>query len=141
MFFSKVIESMSKLERIVAIVEEVNRGNYPTIKDLCAKFKIDEQTLNEDIRFIRDRMEIELLLDSFKGGYYNSTPDRELPNFDLNEQERAILALGIEMLLNHSGAGFGVPSKEALAKIEGRLGKKEMDAVEEFRGLIRTNCD
>ncbi len=126
----------TKLERIDALVREVNRGTYPTVEDLCRKFEIKERTFFDDVRFIKERLRIEIKFDYSRGGYFNSTPERKLPQFDLNEEELAALALGKEMLMKHSGTAFRQPLEEALAKIEGRIANKEL-AVEELKSLIR----
>jgi predicted DNA-binding transcriptional regulator YafY len=111
----------TRLERVVALVKEINFRNYPTVAGLCDKFEIKPRTLHDDIRFIRDRLRIEIIFDKSKQGYYNSTPEVKLPEFDLSQDEVVALMLGKEMLLQHSGPVFRVQLEEALHKIAARL--------------------
>ena len=127
----------TKLERIVALVSDINRGTYPTVAGLCAKYEIKDRTFHDDIGFIRDRMGIEILFDRNKGGYYNSTPDRKLPDFDISENELLALTLGKDLLVEHSGPAFRLHLDEALRKIASRLANKECISVEEIRSIMR----
>ena len=101
------------------------------------KFEIKERTVYDDIRFIKERLLIEVLYDSTRMGYYNSTPDRKLPQFDLTEEELSALMLGKDMLVEHSGTIFKNQLEQALAKIASRLADKEQIPLEELQSLIR----
>lgn len=127
----------TKLERVCAIVDEVNRGRYPTVEDLCDKFEIKKRTLHDDIRFIKDRMLVELLFDKKKNGYYNSTPNRKLPEFDLSPDEMLALMLGKEMLNKRAGTAFKNQLEVALNKIVTRLVKSGELSEEKIRSIIQ----
>ncbi|MBX9689380.1 MAG: WYL domain-containing protein [Candidatus Obscuribacterales bacterium] len=127
----------SKLERVLCILFDINRGTYPSLQDLCNKYEIAERTLHDDIRFIKDRLRFEVLYDRGRNGYYNSTPDRKLPEFDLSEDELLALTLGKDMLIENSGPVFKYQIERALEKIAGRLVQKEQISVDEIRALVK----
>ena len=127
----------TKLERVDAIVKEVNRGRYPSVAALCDKFEIKPRTLHEDIRFIKDRMRIELVFDKNKNGYFNSTPNAKLPEFDLSPDELMALVLSKEMLLKYSGKAFRIQLEEALEKIVGRLVNSGTLSEEQMRSVVQ----
>lgn len=127
----------TKLERVVNIVKEVNRGTYPTVADLCRKFEIQSRTFFDDLTFLRDRMHIEIVYDKHKQGYYNSTPEVKLPEFDLSPDEVMALMLGKEMLLEYSGTAFRNQLETALNKIAARLVSKDKLSEDQIRALIQ----
>ena len=107
------------------------------MQDLCSKYEIAERTFYADLEYIRDRMRIEIIHDPAKGGYFNSTPNAKLPEFDLFDDEIAALILGKEMLVGLSGATFRVELEQAVRKITSRLARKESISFEEIRSLVR----
>lgn len=119
------------------MVSDINRGTYPSIHDLCDRYEIAERTLYADLEYIRDRMRIEIKHDAARGGYYNSTPEVKLPEFDLFEDEMQALLLGKDMLINYSGPAFRAELEQAVRKITSRLAKKESIPIEEIRSLVR----
>jgi predicted DNA-binding transcriptional regulator YafY len=127
----------TKLERILYIVSDINRGTYPSAQDLCSKYEIAIRTFYADIELIRDRLRIEIVHDAARGGYYNSTPDVKLPEFDLFEDEIQALLLSKEMMLGYSGPTYRIELEQALRKITSRLANKESIPIEEIHSLVR----
>ena len=127
----------TKLERVISLIKEINKGNYPTVVGLCDKFEIKARTLFDDIRFVKDRMRIEVVFDKSKQGYFNSTPQVKLPEFDLSPDEVLALMLGKEMLLEHSGPVFRLQLEEALSKIATRLTDTERYSQDEIRSIVK----
>lgn len=126
----------TKLERVVGIIAEINRGSYPTVASLCDKFEIAQRTLHDDLRFIKDRLQIEILFDKSRQGYYNSTPGKTLPLFDLSPDEFLAIQLGTAMLLEHSGPVFRVQLQGAFHKIANRLADGN-GMQKEIKSLVR----
>lgn len=127
----------TKLERILYIVSDINRGTYPSVQDLCDRYEIKKRTLHADIELIRERLHIEIKHDSTRGGYYNSTPNAKLPEFDLFDEEILALLLSKEMMLAYSGPAYRTELEQALRKITSRLANKESIPIEEIQSLVR----
>ncbi len=64
----------TRLERIIAIKAEIDRGRLPTVGKLCEMLEIKERTLYEDLRLMREQMGMDIRYDRFKEGYYNASP-------------------------------------------------------------------
>jgi hypothetical protein len=64
-------EMPTRLERLVCIKQEIDRGGYPDVQKLCAMFEIQPRTLHEDIRMMREMMGLEIRHDKYHNGYIN----------------------------------------------------------------------
>ncbi len=100
-------------------------------------FEVQERTLYDDIRFLRDRMGLDIEFDRSKAGYFNKSPEKTLPSFELTNAEVFALTIGKDMLSAYTGTSFEPILKSALEKIYQRLpGKVEVN-IEELRSMIR----
>lgn len=127
----------TRLERVYGIDAEIRRGTYPSVQKLCDMFEVQQRTLYDDIRFLRDRMGQDIVFDHSRAGYYNKSPDKSLPPFELTNAEVFALTIGKDMLSAYTGTSFEPILKSALEKIYQRLpGKVEVN-MEELRSMIR----
>lgn len=126
----------TKLERILGICFEVNRGRYPSCDDLCNEYGIKSRTLYDDLVYIRDRLRFDIKFDRSKGGYYNADPNKKLPAFELFENELLAITMGSDMLQSRTGKTFKPQIEQAIDKIAERLPRYSRE-IEEFRALIR----
>lgn len=132
-----LISMSTKLERVLAIDAEICRGGFPGVQHLCQKFEISERTLHDDLRYLKDRLAREITFDHAKGGYYNGSPDKRLPSFELSSGEIFALTLGKEMLSIYTGTSFEATLRSALEKISERLPEKVHVDPEEIKSVIR----
>jgi hypothetical protein len=66
----------TRLERLVCIKQEIDRGGYPDVQKLCAMFEIQPRTLHEDIRMMREMMGLEIRHDKYHNGMSTRTRRR-----------------------------------------------------------------
>lgn len=129
----------NRLERVVAMDEEIRKERYPNVKRFCEMFEVQPRTVYEDIRFMKENMGLEIDFDRFRNGYYNKNPKKQLPSFQLTDGEVFALTLGKEMLTQYSGTSFEPVLKSALEKIYQRLPERvEMDLTD-LRSMVRFN--
>ena len=126
----------TRLERLVAIKKEIDRGRYPTVQRLCEMFEIQPRTLHEDLRMMRDMMGLEIKHDRIRNGYYNADPSQQLPTFDLTVGEVFALTLAKEMLSEYTGTPFQAILQDALEKIQQRLPEKVLIEVGDVEGAV-----
>src|SRR5262245_27833453 len=88
------VVNMQKLERLIIIREQINKGRCPTVDDFCRMFEVQRRTVHEDIRAVREMFGDDIKWDAFKGGYVNHSPNQKLLEFDLNDGEVFALTLG-----------------------------------------------
>jgi len=111
----------TRLERLVCIKQEIDRGGYPDVQKLCAMFEIQPRTLHEDIRMMREMMGLEIRHDKFHNGYVNANPTKKLPTFDLTAGEVFALTVAKEVLAEYTGTPFHPILRSALEKIQEQL--------------------
>jgi predicted DNA-binding transcriptional regulator YafY len=114
----------TRLERLVALKDEIDRGRYPTVEKLCSMFEIQPRTLHDDLRMMRDMMGLEIKHDRSRNGYYNANPGKKLPEFDLTAGEVFALTVAKEMLSEYVGTPFHPILEGAIEKIQQRLPEK-----------------
>ncbi len=131
---------MSRLDRLIAMEDEIRRGRYPTVEKFCEMFEVKPRTVYADIRELKERMGLELAFDRFKNGYYNKDPKKQLPTFELTDGEVFALTLGKEMLSQYSGTAFEPILRTALEKIYERLPERVRVDIDDLRCMIRFNA-
>jgi predicted DNA-binding transcriptional regulator YafY len=128
---------MSRLERLLAMEDEIRRGRYPNVEKFCDMFEVKPRTVYADIRELRERLGLEIEFDRFKNGYFNKDPNKELPQFELTDGEVFALTLGKEMLTQYSGTAFEPILKTALEKICERLPERVKVDVTDIKGIVK----
>jgi len=126
----------TRLERLVGIQQEISRGRYPDVQSLCERFEIQPRTLHEDIRLLREQLGLDIKHDRYHNGYYNASPNKILPMFDLTTGELFALTLGKDMLAQYTGTSFHPLLQAALEKICQRLPEKVRIDVTDLRAAV-----
>ena len=72
------------LERLAGIIAQIQQGMYPNINTLAAQFEVSKKTIERDIEFLRDRLNVPIQYDPRRWGwFYTSTMGPALPAFVL----------------------------------------------------------
>ncbi|MEM7602545.1 MAG: WYL domain-containing protein, partial [Verrucomicrobiota bacterium] len=67
------------LERVLRIHEMVSRGRLPNANEMAAELEVNRKTVLRDIRFMRDELEMPLVYDESRHGYFYTRPVNEFP--------------------------------------------------------------
>src|ERR1700722_15827004 len=126
----------TKLERVLAIDGEIRRGGFPSLNDLCQRFEVAERTMHEDIRYLKERLNLDIQFDRARNGYYIGNPDQALPSFELTSGEVFALTLGKELLSLYVGTSFESVLRSALEKVSERLPEKVRIAPEDVKSIM-----
>ncbi len=128
---------MQRLQRLIRMIDLINRGRCPTREQFCEEFECKRRTVDEDIRFLKEDLNLSIEFDRFKGGYVNTDPKQKLPEFDLDPGEVLALTVGKDMLSEYSGTAFEPILKSALDKIADRLPEKVRVNLAELVSVVR----
>jgi len=131
---------MSRLERLVVMMEEINGGRYPNVDKFCRMFEVQKRTVYEDVRELKDGLRMEIEFDRFRGGYFNKNPKKQLPKFELTDGEIFALTLGKEMLSQYTGTSFEPILQTALEKIYERLPDKVQVDLNDLKSQVKINA-
>jgi predicted DNA-binding transcriptional regulator YafY len=127
---------MQRTQRLLIMLDRINKGRCPNIQDFCRDFEIKERTAYADINCLREQMGFKIEFDHYKGGYISTEKTQQLPKFELTEGELLALTLGKDMLTEYSGTIFEPILTTALEKITERLSDKVRIDLAEMTGIV-----
>ncbi|MCB1087767.1 MAG: hypothetical protein KDM63_12025, partial [Verrucomicrobiae bacterium] len=67
------------LERIVRIHEAINRGRYPNRTQIAKELETSTKTIQRDLNFMRDQLELPIAYHELEHGYYYTEPVAQFP--------------------------------------------------------------
>ena len=96
--------SRRPLERIFKIHEKVKRGGYPNCRGIAAEIEVTSKTIQRDITFMRDELQLPLEYDQVKHGYYYTEAVGDFPLLEATVEDAVALFLARKALepLEHS---------------------------------------
>ncbi len=116
-------------------------GNtYPNSRRLAAALEVSAKTIQRDLDFMRDRLELPITYDPVRHGYHYTGPVTTFPSITVSEGEIVALFVARKALDQYSGTPFEAPLKAAFAKItEGMQDQvsfdwRDVDSAISFRG-------
>jgi predicted DNA-binding transcriptional regulator YafY len=130
-----------QVERMVAIVTRIKKGDYPSRKDLADEWGVTTKTIQRDIDFMRDREGIPIEYDPFKYGYHLTEPLTHFPLMQISEGEVVALFVAQKALAQYRGTPFETPLRLACDKLveslkgEFSVAWGDLDAAISFRGI------
>jgi predicted DNA-binding transcriptional regulator YafY len=133
--------------RMHAIVTRLQRGDYPSRKDLAKDLEVTTKTIQRDIDFMRDREGIPIEYDPYKYGYWLTEPVTNFPLLKLSEGEVVALLLAERALAQYHGTPLEQPLRLACQKLveslktEFSISWADLDAAISFRGIESNPVD
>jgi len=67
------------LERVLRIHEMVLRGNFPNCSTIARELEVNRKTIQRDLNFMRDELELPLAYDETSHGYHYTRPVSDFP--------------------------------------------------------------
>lgn len=110
----------NQLERLISMEDQIRRKRFPNVETFCRMFEVKPRTVYEDIRQLKERFGMDIVFDRFKNGYFNRTPSKELPAFDLNDAELSSLELS-KNLISRDCSPLSTDLERAWEKIRDRV--------------------
>src|SRR5688500_4969042 len=97
------------LHRCHRIFERIRTGDYPNRKALAEEIEVAEKTIQRDIEFMRDMMNLPIAYDPHRYGYYFDQPVGNFPLLKLTEGELFAILVGEKALEQYIGTPFEKP--------------------------------
>ena len=129
----------SRLERLIKLDLAIRKGDYPGVAELCAICEVQQRTLFQDLRELRENLGCDIRYDRAKRGYYNASPDKRLPTFALTNEELLMIAVAAELLSQSAGEAMARVLQSAITKIQDGYRQKIEISAENLKQFIRTN--
>ncbi|MCS7089813.1 MAG: WYL domain-containing protein [Verrucomicrobiota bacterium] len=110
--------SRPPLERMLRIHAEIQAGRFPNATTLARQLEVSPKSIQRDLEFMRDRLQLPLAYDARRYGYYYTEPVEAFPTVQLTEGELVALILAEKALQQYRGTPFERPLLSAIQKME-----------------------
>ena len=114
---SRVGKTRVPMERIYHIHEAVREGRYPNCTKLAAELEVTAKTIQRDITFMRDRLNLPLEYDDVVHGYRYTADVSTFPVFEVGAEELAGLFLARQALESVKGTQLEQTMREVFARL------------------------
>jgi predicted DNA-binding transcriptional regulator YafY len=114
-------KSRAPLERMMRIHHEIAAGKYPNASTLAREFEVSSKSIQRDLEFMRDRMNLPIEYDGSRFGYYYTEAVEAFPTLQITEGELIGLLIAEKALEQYRGTNFEKPLVSALRKLADQL--------------------
>lgn len=115
------LHSRPPLERMLRIHQALQAGQFPNATRLAHQLEVSTKTVQRDLEFMRDRLELPLEYDPHRFGYHYTEEVGAFPTLQLTEGELFALLVAEKALQQYRGTNFERPLLSALKKMEHAL--------------------
>lgn len=109
--------SRPPLERMLLLHKLMRDNTYPNCRMLSKKIEVSEKTIQRDIDFMKDRMNLPIEYDQYRYGYFYSKPVSAFPTMHVTEGEMVALYIARKAMELYKGTPFEKSLKVAFEKI------------------------
>ena len=135
------------LERMMKLHRQLNAGRFPNCRKLAAELEVSTKTIQRDIEFMRDRMNLPIEYDQIHFGFFYTQPVTHFPTIEVSEGEIVALFVAEKALAQYKGTSYEKPLKSAFKKITDGLQEKvefawnDLDTGISFKGIGTSVAD
>jgi predicted DNA-binding transcriptional regulator YafY len=133
--------SRPPLVRMLRIHERLrDRSRQTNCRQLARELEVSYKTVQRDIDFMRDQMELPIDYDRTTKGFFYTRPVVQFPSVQVSEGELVALFVARRALEQYQGTAFEKPLRAAFEKLTAALpeqigfGWEQLDAALSFRG-------
>lgn len=141
------IHSRPLMERILRIHQLVEDGRYPNCTTLGRELEACARTIMRDLDFMRDRLQLPIMFDSNRNGYYYTEPVTHFPQIPMSEAETFAVLVAHKAIVQYRGTPFQRPLETAFQRLTGQLDRRvrfslgSLDQVLSFRPFAPDDAD
>ncbi len=113
--------SRPPMERMMRIHRAIQAGDYPNASRLARELEVSSKSIQRDIEFMRDRLDLPLEYDGKHFGYYYTEAVSAFPSLQVSEGELFALLVAEKALQQYRGTNFEKPLLSAFKKMSASL--------------------
>lgn len=102
---------------MLRIHQELQSGTYPNASTLATALEVSEKSIQRDLDFMRDRLQLPIEYDGSRFGYYYTQEVSSFPTVQITEGELFALLVAEKALQQYRGTTFERPLISAFKKI------------------------
>jgi predicted DNA-binding transcriptional regulator YafY len=129
------------------IFQAIKSGEFPNRHRLAADIEVTTKTIQRDIDFMRERLNLPIAFDSEGGGYRFTQPVSSFPMVELTEAELVSVFISQKALAQYKGTPFEAPLRSAFEKLTSNLSGSltlswsDLDALVSFKSFEISPAD
>ena len=113
--------SRPPLERMMRIHSALKSGTFPNTTTLARELEVSTKSIQRDLEFMRDRLELPLEYDARRFGYHYTKEVGAFPTLQITEGELFALLVAEKALQQYRGTPFERPLLSAFKKMASSL--------------------
>ncbi len=113
--------SRPPLERMMRIHQAIQSGRYPNASTLAVELEVSSKSIQRDLQFMRDRLELPLEFNAGRNGYGYTQEVSSFPTLQVTEGELFALLVAEKALQQYRGTTFEKPLVSAFKKMAASL--------------------
>ena len=106
---------------MLRIHQAVQSGKFPNATTLARSLEVSTKSIQRDIEFMRERLELPIEYDGTRFGYHYTSEVSSFPTMQITEGELVALVIAEKALEQYRGTQFEKPLLSAIRKIEQSL--------------------
>lgn len=119
--FRKAGGSRRPLERVLRIHEKVTKNRFPSANEMAGELAVSRKTILRDIRFMRDDLELPIVYDEARHGYYYSRPVNEFPLLQTSADDLVGLILARNALGGMKGSALEATLRSGFQRLQASM--------------------
>lgn len=139
--------SRPPLERMLRIHERLKQGRFPNCSQLSGELEVSAKTIQRDIDFMRDRLDLPIEFNKLENGFHYTAPVENFPTVQVTEGEMVALFVAEKALAQYRGTPFEKPLHAAFEKLTSALSDHvsfswgDLQSAISFRSIGATQAD
>lgn len=109
------------LERVLRIHEMVRRGGFPNASEMAHELEVSRKTVQRDLNFMRDELEMPLVYHEAEHGYFYDRPTSEFPFLETTADDLVGLVLARNALGPMRGSPLEATLRSSFQKLQSNL--------------------
>ena len=106
---------------MLRIHQTLQGGSYPNATTLAHEIEVSTKTIQRDLEFMRDRLNLPIQYDASRNGYHYTGEVNAFPTMQITEGEIFALVVAEKALQQYRGTSFEKPLLSAIKKMEQAL--------------------
>lgn len=112
------------LERVLRIHEMISRGNFPNCSSIARELEVNRKTIQRDINFMRDELDLPLEYDESSHGYCYTRPVNEFPFLKTTAEDLVALILARNALNPLRGSALEASLRSSFQRLQSGMSEQ-----------------
>ena len=109
------------LERILTIHQAISRGRYPNCRKLADEIEVTQKTIQRDVSFMRDELDLPLEYNPVRHGYFYEKPVSDFPLLNITVEDVVALFLARRALEPLQGSPLEATLRDSFRRLSSSI--------------------